>query len=55
MGEFLLPHEVVAAAKDPDGTVTEFLQTTYEAAAERADWDRPALEDTPTRLNKHKE
>ena len=51
MGEFLLPYEAVATAKDPDETLTAFLQTTYKAAAERANWDRPALEDTPTRLN----
>ncbi|CNG65945.1 Uncharacterised protein [Mycobacterium tuberculosis] len=55
MGEFLLPYEAVASAEDPDGTLTAFLQTTYEAAAERADWDRSALEDTPTRLNDQKE
>lgn len=55
MGEFLLPYEAVATAKNPEQTLTDFLQTTYEAAAEKANWDRPALEDTPTRLNKHKE
>jgi len=54
MGEFLLPYEAVAAAPAPDRTLTDFFQSTYEAAATRADWDRTTLEDTPTRLNKHK-
>ncbi|WP_396445715.1 DUF5996 family protein [Actinomadura sp.] len=55
MGEFVLPYEAVATAEDPDATLTDFLQTTYEAAAELANWDRGALEDTPTRLNTLKE
>lgn len=55
MGEFLLPYEAVATARNPEQTLKDFLQSTYEAAAEKANWDRRALEDTPTRLNKHKE
>ena len=43
LGEFLLPYEVVRTADDPDRAVARFLQTTYEAAAELADWDRSAL------------
>jgi hypothetical protein len=54
LGEFLLPYEVVAAADDPDAMVAEFLQTTYEAAATRAGWDRDALEDQPNRLDRHR-
>ncbi|MGH3991267.1 MAG: DUF5996 family protein, partial [Pseudonocardiaceae bacterium] len=46
-GQFLLPYEAVRAAPDPDRTLLEFLQTTYEAAADRAGWDRLALEDDP--------
>ena len=42
-GQFLLPYEAVRTAPDPDRALTEFLHTTYEAAAERADWDRAAL------------
>ncbi|HEU5024666.1 MAG TPA: DUF5996 family protein [Spirillospora sp.] len=49
-GEFLLPYEAVADADDPEGMLTEFLQTTYEAAAVLAGWDRAALEDDPQRL-----
>jgi hypothetical protein len=44
MGEFLLPYQAVRAAEDPDGLLLTFLQSTYEAAAELADWDRRALE-----------
>jgi hypothetical protein len=29
---------------DPDAALLEFLQSTYEAAAEKAGWDRRALE-----------
>jgi uncharacterized protein DUF5996 len=44
LGEFVLPYEVVRQADDPDGLLLEFLQTTYEAAAATAQWDRAALE-----------
>ena len=44
LGEFVLPYEAVRAASDPDGMLLEFLQSTYEAAADLADWDREALE-----------
>ena len=35
LGEFILPYEAVRTARDPDALVLEFLQSTYEAAAER--------------------
>lgn len=44
LGEFLLPYDVVRSAADPDATLLAFLQSTYEAAAESAHWDRAALE-----------
>src|SRR5207253_354763 len=44
MGEFLLPYEEVRLDKDPDALLLTFLQSTYEAAAELAHWDRAALE-----------
>jgi len=47
LGEFLLPYEVVRTAADPDRMLLEFLQSTYEAAAATADWDRQALERHP--------
>lgn len=42
--EFVLPYEAVRAADDPDATLRAFLQSTYAAAADRAGWDRGALE-----------
>ena len=48
-GEYLLPYEAVASATDPDQVLTEFLQTTYAAAADLGGWDRPALEADPHR------
>ncbi|GAB3216569.1 DUF5996 family protein [Kineococcus gypseus] len=47
--QFLLPYEDVRRSADPDATLTDFLQSTYEAAAEHAHWDRAALEDDPAR------
>ncbi|HVN02389.1 MAG TPA: DUF5996 family protein [Caulobacteraceae bacterium] len=44
LGEFLLPYDVVRRAADPDETLLSFLQSTYEAAADLAGWDRAALE-----------
>jgi hypothetical protein len=42
--EFLLPYDEVCGADDPALLVNEFLQSTYAAAADRAGWDRAALE-----------
>ena len=42
--EFILPYDVVRGSRSPDDTLLHFLQTTYEAAADLAGWDRPALE-----------
>ncbi|HEV3154372.1 MAG TPA: DUF5996 family protein [Candidatus Baltobacteraceae bacterium] len=42
--EFLLPYEAVRTSNDPDRDVLEFFQSTYEAAATLAHWDRAALE-----------
>ena len=44
LGEFILPYEAVRTAPDADGALMEFLQSTYAAAAELAQWDRTALE-----------
>lgn len=44
LGEFLLPYDAVRTAADPDATLMTFLQSTYEAAADAAVWDRRALE-----------
>ena len=42
--EFILPYDVVREAESPDETLLDFLQTTYEAAANLANWDRNFLE-----------
>ncbi len=44
MHEWILPYEIVRSAPEPERAVLEFLQSTYEAAADRAKWDRAALE-----------
>jgi hypothetical protein len=44
LGEFLLPYDAVRTAADPEATLLSFLQSTYEAAAHTAGWDRAALE-----------
>jgi hypothetical protein len=42
--EFILPYQAVRTADDPDGVLLDFLQSTYEAAAELGRWDRAGLE-----------
>jgi len=42
--EFLLMYDDVRTADSPKTMLMEFLQSTYEAAAESGKWDRPALE-----------
>ena len=49
MGEFILPYDAVREAKNPDHVLLDFLQTTYEAAADTAGWDRATLECPPGR------
>lgn len=44
LGEFVLPYEAVRCAGDPDAVLLEFLQQTYDAAADTAGWDRGALD-----------
>lgn len=44
LGEFLLPYAAVYTAEDPDRTLARFIDSTYEAGATLARWDREALE-----------
>lgn len=44
LGEFILPYDAVRMATDPDDALMQFLQSTYEADANLAKWDRGALE-----------
>lgn len=42
--EFVLAYDIVRKSASPDDTLLDFLQTTYEAAADLANWDRKTLE-----------
>jgi hypothetical protein len=44
LGEFVLPYELVRKSPEPEELLMELLQSTYEAAATTASWDRQALE-----------
>jgi hypothetical protein len=45
--EFTLPYREVRTFADPEAMLTRFLQETYEAAADLAEWDRAFLEREP--------
>jgi hypothetical protein len=44
LGQFILPYDAVRRAQSPDDCVMQYLRSTYEAAADLAQWDRSALE-----------
>jgi len=44
LGEFILPYEAVRTAPSPDRAIAEFIDSTYDAAATLAKWDRAGLE-----------
>jgi hypothetical protein len=44
--EFILPYDEVRQAASPDRALLEFMQSSYEAAANLGGWDRAALERT---------
>ena len=44
MEEFFLPYEAVIKSENPEATLMKFLESTYDAAAEAANWDRDALD-----------
>ena len=44
LGEFILMYDDVRAESSPRAALLEFLQSTYEAGARLANWDRAALE-----------
>jgi hypothetical protein len=44
LSEFVLKYEAVREAKAPGQAILEFCQSTYEAGARLAEWDRNALE-----------
>lgn len=53
--EFILKYDDVRGANSPDDAVLEFLQSSYEAAAKLAGWDRTALERLPSEGGLHRE
>jgi len=44
MKEFLLPYDDVRKSPSPENALMDFCQSTYEAGANLAKWDRKALE-----------
>jgi hypothetical protein len=44
LGEYILKYDDVRSQPSPDETLLSFLQSTYEAAAKLAKWDRNSLE-----------
>ena len=44
LSEFLLFYDDVRTAPNPDAALMDFMQTTYEAGANLANWDRSSLE-----------
>ncbi|MFD1610947.1 DUF5996 family protein [Sphingomonas tabacisoli] len=44
LGEFLLDYDAIRDSPNPEKTLLDFLQATYEAAANSAAWDRARLE-----------
>jgi len=44
LGLFMLPYAAVRSAPDPDATLLEFLQSTYDAAADLGRWDRAEVD-----------
>jgi hypothetical protein len=46
LGEFILTYDDVLHSQSPQSDIIEFCQSTYEAGAKLAQWDRAALERT---------
>lgn len=46
-GEFVLPYAQVRSSKEPARMLSEFFESAYDAGANLAAWDRPALEREP--------
>lgn len=47
LSEFILMYDSVRESASPDAVLMEFLQSTYEAGAVLANWDRQSLERNP--------
>ena len=44
MSEYLILYDDVRTAPNPDAALLDFCQSTYEAGATLANWDRASLE-----------
>ena len=44
LGEFILKYDAVRTSPDPDGALMQFLESSYAACADAAQWPRAALE-----------
>lgn len=44
LNEFILPYEAVRRSSDPEAALLDFMQSTYDAAADLAGWNRGELE-----------
>lgn len=44
LGEFIFKYDALLAEPSPDEALMQFLTSTYDAAADKAKWDRTALE-----------
>jgi hypothetical protein len=44
LGEFIVMYEDIRAAASPSEALLDFCQSTYEAGAKAANWDRDSLE-----------
>lgn len=51
LGEFILPYNAVRSSADAEAALLTFARTTYEAAADNADWDRASLEQDLESIN----
>ena len=47
LSEFLLPYDDLRRETEPAASLLEFFQSSYEAGATLAKWDRAALEPAP--------
>ncbi len=54
MGEYLLKYEDVRQTDNPDKAILDFMQSTYEAGADLANWDRENLEIDWSKVLKNK-
>lgn len=51
LGEWILPYEEVRRSPDPDAALLAFLNSSYDAEADLATWDRALLDVNPHRLD----